>query len=778
MQAESGTLSLRQATVLVQMPADEALRMSLALLRQRTSRYAWIGTFIACCGVVLASLLVAQHFHDGISYSTLLKAQQNNVAIWILDGMPFLFAIWGQIVSRRTTQVAGRTIRKRTSLLRNHLRREQLNIQARTDYFARMSHEFRTPLHAILGLAESMQLKYGESAADLKVIRGAAEGLLGLINDVLDISALEAGQVEIDRVEFDLRECLQNVIRLLKHQADCKGLRLQLEIDDSVPSLVVGDPGRLRQILVNVIGNAIKFTDEGHIACHVMHESAQGPKPHRLLLSIEDTGRGIDARTRRHLFDPYRRARRQEGGQNVEGSGLGLAITSELVEAMGGAIDVHSEPGEGSCFRLTLPFEAHTGISLARLTRNIELRGIRMLLVGNRTSERDQFENQLKALGMDVTVVDDGVDALKAALRAYQQGSSFEMLVTDLATEHLSGEELARGLKARVETSDICLVATTGNGARGDGKRVRAAGFSGYLVTPVPPEHLAELLKATLATLAIPAEQRESKGLITRHYLRETQASDLAVLAIDDDQVTLDMLQRRFEGLGCHFTAVTNTRDALRAVSDSQYDLVLADYNLADTRGDQVILELRAIETDFELPPVVVHSAGLTHAEKQRCLKAGAAGFLLKPATRDGVLSLLQRFCGLADLAENLDQNMDGADAGPAQDPAFKKVFLRESLARMADLERATGTDLDRELVHRTAHTMRSVARHLGSTTLIEAFDDLESMAQDSEEKQLRAKARRVMSRWREVLDLFDDTDTEQTVRLDRTSATAGNMRH
>lgn len=742
------------------------------MLRQRTSRYAWAGTFIATCAVVLASLLVAQHFYDGIGYQNLLKAQRENVAIWILDGMPFLFAIWGQIVSRRTAQVAGSTIRKRTSLLKNRLRQEQLNTKARTDYFARMSHEFRTPLNAILGLTDTMQLKHGESSADLKVIRGAAEGLLCLINDILDISALEAGQVEMDRVEFDLRECLHNVIRLLKHQAEEKGLHLQIAIDDSVPSLVVGDPGRLRQILVNLIGNAIKFTDYGFIACRVSHATIDGPQPHQINIQIEDTGRGMDAKTRRHLFDPYRRARQSSSEQAVEGTGLGLAITSELVDAMGGDIDVTSEPGEGSTFRLALPFEAHTGISLSRLTRNIELRGIRLLLAGKPSSERDQFESQVKALGMDVTVVDDGVDAFKAALRAYQQGSSFEMLVTDLASEYLSGEELARRLKSRVETSDICLVATTSHGSRGDGKRVRAAGFSGYLITPVPPEHLAELLKATLATLAIPAEQRESKGLITRHYLRETQAGDLAVLAIDDDQVSLETLRRRFEGLGCHFKGVMNSGDAMRAIADSQYDLILADYNLADTRGDQLILDLRAIETDFELPPVVVHSAGLTHAEKQRCLKSGAAGFLLKPATRDGVLSLLQRFCGLSESADAFARDSDSADSEAPEnmgnDPAFQKVFLRESLTRMAELERASGTNLDREIVHRTAHTMRSVARHLGSATLIEAFDELESMAKEAQEKALRVKIRRVLARWREVLDLFDTADTEQTVRLRR----------
>lgn len=745
-----------------QFSSDEALQVTLQLLRTRSSRYAWYGTFIASLAVLLACMMVAQHFYDGISYETLLRAQRENVAIWVLDGMPFLFAIWGQAVSFRTTRDAGSAIKIRTSSLRRTLRKERINARLRTDYFAKLSHEFRTPLNSILGMTD-MLLEKAESKPleqDIKVIHGAAENLLALINDVLDYSAMEAGRVELDRVEFDLCECISNACAMLRPQARTKGLDLNLVIEPGVPHFVMGDPGRLRQIVVNLVGNAIKFTSSGRVECHIGHAHSDEKAPHRITLTVADTGRGMDDRTLKRLFRPYGRGDARDV-QRVEGTGLGLAICHEIVDAMGGDISVVSEPDKGTTFTVHVLFEPQQGISLARLARNIELRGVRLLLAESPSEERARLEVQLRALGLDVRVVDDGIEAFKEALLGYVQGRPYELLVTDLFAEHLCGEQLARLLKARAETADICLVATTASGSRGDGKRVRDAGFSGYLTKPIPPEHLGDLLRATLATLAVAADRREPLNLITRHYIRENAAREVVVLLIEDERISLEVTRARLENLGCEVTCATTAAEALDALRKREFNLVLVDYNLPDRRGDETVKCIME-QSSEGAPPIIMFSAGLTQAEKQRCLRAGALGFLEKPAMREGLLSILERYCRLP-IEEESKHGIEGAEATPA----LRKIFVRESLTRMTELEKAIGAELNREAIYRNAHAMRSSSRHLGATALASIFEELEADAMSGSQKNLRAKVGEVLRCWREIVEMFERVpDKDKTVRM------------
>ncbi|HEX7029951.1 MAG TPA: response regulator [Gammaproteobacteria bacterium] len=744
---------------------DEALDATLRLLRARSSRYAWYGTFIACFAVLIACTMVAQHFYGGISYENMLRAQRENLAIWVLDSLPFLYALWGQAVSFHTTRDAGSAIMVSTSSLRRSLREERVNAQRRTDYFAKLSHEFRTPLNSILGMTDMLARKPAAQpfAGDIRVIHSAAESLLMLINDVLDYAAIEAGQVELDRVEFDLGECVTNACSLLRAQAGAKGLDFRAEIAPGVPRLVTGDPGRLRQVLVNLIGNAIKFTASGSVHCHVAapaDERAGSNAPRRIAISVSDTGRGMDERTLKKLFTPYSRAHSGEGAR-VEGTGLGLAICREIVEAMGGAIHVVSEPGKGSTFTVELLFEPQQGISIARIARSIEVRGVRLLLAEAPSEERDRFEAQLRTLGLDVRTVDDGVDAFKEALLGHVHGRPYEILVTDLLAQHLPGEPLARALKARPETRDICLVAITASGSRGDGRRAKEAGFSGYLTKPIPPEHLGELLRASLATLAVAEDQRDSVNLVTRHYVRENAPQEAAVLLVEDERVGLEAAQARLQALGCRVTAAMSAAAALDALERDDFHLVLLDYNLPDGRGDEIVRRIMGRYSQAA-PPIVMFSAGLTQAERQRCLRAGAVGFLEKPATRGGLLSVLERHCRLPMMEEPADLPEQAEVT-----PALRRVFIRESLTRLAELEKATGSRLDREAVHRTAHAMRSSARHVGATELSRVFAELESIAGAGDERLVRQRSVDVMRRWRDVIGLLEEVrEDDRTVRM------------
>jgi CheY-like chemotaxis protein len=335
------------------------------------------------------------------------------------------------------------------------------------------------------------------------------------------------------------------------------------------------------------------------------------------------------------------------------------------------------------------------------------------------------------------------------------------MVLTSMHLEHLSGEQLGRELRARHETSDTCIALMTHVGARGDARRLKAIGFSGYFMKPIPPEHLGELLRAVLATMTLSDEQRATQGLVTRYYVRDRQPEQLHVLVVEDDPVSLEMTSNRLERLGCDVTAVTTASECLDAVSRQSFTLVLLDQNLPDMRGDEVVERMPRVSVNTA-PPVVMFSAGLTQAEKQRCRMAGVEGFLIKPASREGLRDTLRRY---------------GWEPGPDTDadeedealPGLKAAFARESRNRLEELEAALSGSIDRDCIHRIAHTMRSATRHVGEERLAEAFDLLEERAARASDKELRDSGESLLDDWRSALaDILADIEQphDQTVRL------------
>ena len=741
---------------------EESLQSALRLLRSRSSRYAWIGTGIAVAAVILGSLLVAQHFYQGISYENVLLAQRRNAALWVLDALPFLYAIWGQVASMRVTRHAGSAIRFRTKSLRRQLRRARYDSRARTEYFARLSHEFRTPLNSILGVSDKLLDSNPGVRDDMRVIQGAAENLLTLVNDVLDFSAIETGHVDLDRVEFDLHECISNACDMLREQARRKGLVLQMAIRPDVPRHVVGDPGRLRQVLINLAGNAIKYTQRGTVDVRLEYRGGTVDRMHEIVLRVKDTGVGMDEKGLRRLFEPYHKSRRVDvpntGG---ESTGLGMAITQELVDAMHGAIEVESAPGVGSTFEVSLKLDRSRGLNIDSVARHIGLRGVRLLLVDMPDSERVALETQLKALEIDVEVADDGIEGMKAALRASAHGRPFDLILTAMRLEYLSGEEMGRRLLERRETANSCLALMTQVGTRGDAKRLKEAGFSAYFHKPIPPEHIGELLRATLATMTLDDEQRRVQGLVTRYYIRDQKTQRTSVLLVEDDPVGLEVTRRKLEKLGCEVRSVQSGEDCFTELESFHPTVILLDQNLPDMRGDEVAERLPRIGSG-EVPPIIIFSAGLTHAEKQRCRQAGVAGFLTKPASDDGLRETLERFGWTGPNGGN------GNGASRTEgDGGLKTAYLRESQKRQEELASNLANKLDRKLLFRIAHTMKSASRHVGRPELSATFESFETTVMDADDETIRTAARELLADWREVTEAMDDqAGMDQTVRL------------
>lgn len=702
------------------------------LMRQKASRYALIGTLIAAGAVVLATVLLAVIVYDGLTLDNIIRAHRENIALWFLDALPFAYALWGQYASLGMAKEAGTLVRQRTATLRKELEEARYTTRAKTDFFARMSHELRTPINAIIGMSESL-IDAGlpdTHRRSARIIHDSAHDLLTLINDVLDFSRIESGRMELDAVAFDLRETLINAVALLERQAASKDLKLVRLIPPDAPRHVIGDPGRLRQILVNLLGNAVKYTEAGEITLSLRDWSRHGDRGLRLTIEVADTGIGIPRQEQAQLFQPYHTGR---GGtrKGSNSTGLGLAITRELVEAMGGEISVDSEPGKGSAFTLTIQLEtgqkADTGQGLYT-----DLEDKRVLLVEPPSANREALAGQMRALGMRVDTESSGARALQRAREAAHKGPAYALLLTDIfLPDEMDGETLGRTLKQDEAIRDICLSVITDTGARGDAKRFNDAGFAGYLTRPIAPESLRELLSRILATRSMTESDRHQMGPVTRWHVERKRRDQLPVLVVDDSDIALEITRNILQRLGWQVATAMTADAAVQMTADNDYALVLTDWQLDDQRGDALIRKLRELPGERGEVPVVVLSAGSDPEARELALQAGASDWLVKPVAREMLQAALARHTDIEPEQPRPDDT--GPDSTlPAETPDTRlvEIFLAEAGKRLEDIRKAANTSPpDLETVARHAHAIKGTSQHVGGNKVAELAGSVEEHA-------------------------------------------------